>query len=283
MSRSSGLGFGGVLLGVGIGWVVLNYVDVSFDIVPYLLIIVGIGIVASTVIFKQRSRTVTELTGGLIGGLFLAVIFSGVFGYTNIFPFGSGITGSGDIVTRTFDYQGFSVIEASYGFNLEVTQGNEYSITVSVDDNVVDRLKVSKSGDTLSIGLDPRTYERMNLVARITMPSLNNIEFSGGTQGDISGFTSTHDFDIALSGGSWATIVGSAGDLTIDASGGSHFDLSEFTVDDVDAELSGGSHGSVYVGGRLDADISGGSHLSYYGDPELGDIETSSGSTITPK
>ena len=283
MSRSSELGFGGVLLGIGIGWVALNYLDVSFDVLPYLLILVGIGIVASSVLFKGQNRGMGELAGGLIGGLFLAVIFSGVFGFTDLFSFGSDITGSGDLVTQTFDYQDFDAIDASHGFSLDVTEGDEYSISVSVDDNVEDRLNVRKDGDTLKIGLDPGGYTRMNLVARITMPSLNKIEFSGGTRGDISGFISTYDFEVDLSGGSWAIIEGSAGDLVIDASGGSHFDLSEFTVNDADVELSGGSNGSVYVGGRLDADLSGGAHLDYYGDPELGTIETSSAATISPK
>ena len=283
MSRSSGLGFGGVLLGVGIGWVALNYLDVSFDIVPYLLIFLGISIVASTVIFKKQSRAMGELTGGLIGGLFLAVIFSGVFGFTNVFPWGSTITGSGDIVTRSFDYQGFSAIDASHGFSLEVTEGNTYSIVLSVDDNVVDRLNVKKDGDTRVLGLDPGNYEYMNLGARVTLPTLNSLEFSGGTHGDVSGFSSTHDFTIDISGGSEVIIVGSAGDLVIDASGGSQLYLSEFNVDDVDAALSGGSFASVYVGGRLDADVSGGSQLEYYGDPELGNIDASSSSSITPK
>ena len=283
MSRSSGLGFGGVLLGVGIGWVALNYLDVSLDVLPYLLILVGIGIVASSVLFKGQNRAMGELAGGLIGGLFLAVIFSGVFGLTDLFPFGSDITGSGDIVSKTFDLQDFSAIDAGYGFSLAVTQGDEYSLAVSVDDNVLDRLDVRKDGDTLNIGIDPGGYTRMNLVARVTMPSLNSVEFSGGTRGEISGFTSTHDFEVVLSGGSWAIIEGSAGDLVIGASGGSHFDFSEFSVNDADVELSGGSNGSVYVGGRLDADLSGGAHLDYYGDPELGNIETSSAATISPK
>ena len=78
-------------------------------------------------------------------------------------------------------------------------------------------------------------------------------------------------------------MVGSAGDLTIDASGGSRIFLSEFIANNVDVALSGGSNGSVYAGGRLDADVSGGSHLDYYGDPELNNIHTSSGSSITPK
>jgi hypothetical protein len=257
--------------------------DVSFDVLPYLLILVGIGIVSSSVLFKGQNRGMGELAGGLIGGLFLAVIFSGVFGLTDLFPFGSDITGSGDIVTKTFDYQDFDAIDASHGFRLDVTEGDEYSIAVSVDDNVLDRLDVRKDGDTLKIGLDQGGYTRMKLVAKITLPSLNSIEFSGGTQGEISGFTSTRDFNVDLSGGSWAIIEGSAGDLMIDASGGSHFDFSEFTVNDADVELSGGSFGSVYVGGRLDADLSGGAHLDYYGDPELGTIETSSAATISPK
>jgi hypothetical protein len=283
MSQSSGLGFGGVLLGIGIGWIVLNYIDVSFDIIPYLLIIVGIGIVASSIISRQKGKAVSDLTGGVIGGLFIAVIFSSVFGFTDLSFLGSELTGSGDIVTRTFDYQGFTAIDASYGFNLEVTQGNEYSIIVSVDDNIVDRLRVSKSGDTLKISLEQGNYKVLHLDTKITMPSLNSLEFSRGVRGSVTGFSSTHDFNLDLSGGSRATIVGSAGDLTIDASGGSQLNLSEFTVHDVYAELSGGSFGSVYVGGRLDADLTGGSHLDYYGDPELGNVDTSSGSSITPK
>ena len=48
-------------------------------------------------------------------------------------------------------------------------------------------------------------------------------------------------------------------------------------------QLSGGSNGSVYTSGRLDADLSGGAHLDYYGDPMLGDIDTSSSSSLTPR
>ena len=115
------------------------------------------------------------------------------------------------------------------------------------------------------------------------MPSLHGLEFSGGSQGDVSGFSSSHDFVLGLSGGSQVTMVGSARDLTVDASGGSHLYLSDFIADNADVELSGGSFGSVYVGGKLDADLSGGSTLSYYGDPDLGNIDISTGSTLTPK
>jgi len=282
-SKNSGSSFGGVLLGLGIGWVALKYINVSFDMISYLLILAGAGIIASSVYFKQRDNTVKELSGGLIGGLVLAVIFSSIFGGTFFIPFGNSITGSGDMVTQTFDYDDFNAIDVSTGFNLEVTQGDEYSITVSVDDNALDRLEVNKNGDTLSIGLDVGGYSNMNLIAVVTMPALDSLELSSGAHGDVSGFITTNDFDLDLTSGSWVKIDGTAGDLTADVGSGSHIDLSEFIVNDVDVELSSGSNGSVYAGGRLDAKVSGGSRLTYYGNPDLGRIETQTGSTITPR
>ena len=283
MSRSSSIGFGGVLLGFGVGWVAIRYLGASLDVLPYILILAGVGVVLSSLLFRQQKSMVSELTGGLIGGLVIAVVFSSVFGFTSFFPFGSSITGSGVIVNREFDYQGFTVVDAGYGFNVEIAQGDDYSVSISIDDNVLEHLEVSKSGDTLSIGLEPQSYQRLNLEAMITMPSLNGVTLSGGSHGDVSGFSSSRDFSLELSGGSEIRMVGSAGDIEIDASGGSRVYLSDFICNDADIQFSGGSNGAVYVEGTLDANLSGGSHLTYYGDPDLGDIDTSGGSTINPK
>jgi len=283
MSRSSGMGFGGLLIGVGIGYVAIRYLKFSIDISAVLLIIIGIGIIASSILFRNQYRYLREITGGVIGGLFLAIIFTGAFNFINPFPFGNTITGSGDIITQTYGIQDFSSIETGYGFGLEVAQSDEYSISVSFDDNVEDKLLVVKEGDTLKIELEQGSYSNMNLRATITMPRLDSMEFSGGSHGDVTGFSSENDFRLDLSGGSWVTIVGSTGDLTIDASGGSRLFLSEFTAEMVDVKMSGGSNGAIYASGRLDADLSGGSHLDYYGNPELGDIDTTSSSSIIPK
>lgn len=283
MSDSSGLGFGGVLLGFGVGWVVIQYFGVSWDVVPYLLILAGIGIIISSLAFRHQRSQVSELTGGVIGGLMIAIVISSVFGFSNIFPFGRRITGSGVVVDKDYDYQGFSVVEAGNGFNVEVIQDDEYSISVSIDDNALDFLEVSKSDETLSIDLEPGIYSGLKLEAKITMPTLEGLHLSGGASGDVSGFSSTRDIELELSGGSEIRMVGSAGDLTVDASGGSRVNLSNLICNDADINFSGGSNGSVHVEGILDANLSGGSQLTYYGDPELGDISTSGGSAINPK
>lgn len=280
MSKSSGLGLGGVLIGFGIGWIAIRYLGSSWNIVPYLLILAGFGVILSSMVFRQRENQMSELTGGVIGGVIIAVVFSSIFGFSNLFPFGGGITGSGNIISREFDYTDFSVVDAGYGFNVKIVQDEDYSILVSFDDNVLEYLEVSVSGDTLTVGLEPGSYRLLSLDVVISMPSLDGLMLSGGSNGDVSGFSSLQGISLELSGGSEVIIVGSASDLTLDASGGSRVYLSEFICGDAEINFSGGSNGSIYVTGTLDANLSGGSHLTYYGNPELEDISTSGGSTI---
>lgn len=280
MSKSSGLGLGGVLIGFGIGWIAIRYLGASWNVVPYLLILAGIGVILSAMVFRQRENQMSELTGGVIGGVIIAVVFSSIFGFSNLFPFGGGITGSGNIISREFDYADFSVVDAGYGFNIKIVQDEYYSIVVSFDDNVLEYLEVSVSGDTLTVELEPGSYRLLSLDVVISMPSLDGLMLSGGSTGDVSGFSKLQGISLGLSGGSEVIIVGSASDLIIDASGGSRVYLSEFICDDAEINFSGGSNGSIYVTGTLDANLSGGSHLTYYGNPELRDISTSGGSTI---
>ena len=99
------------------------------------------------------------------------------------------------------------------------------------------------------------------------------------TPGDIS--VGVVNFN--LSGGSHVTLSGSAASLDIDGSGGSHFNLEDFSVSNASIKLSGGSHATVDVNGTLDADISGGSRVSYIGQPIMGDINVDWDSDLTSK
>ena len=46
-------------------------------------------------------------------------------------------------------------------------------------------------------------------------------------------------------------------------------------------QVNGGSSALVNVSGRLDANVTGGSSLEYSGQPTLGTVDSSGGSTIT--
>lgn len=178
---------------------------------------------------------------------------------------------------------GFTSVSAAMGFNVEITESSTFSVRVTLDDNLVDKLRVTKVGNTLSLSLDPGSYLSRTLRAVITMPAIEGIDFSGGSRGSISEFVDLASLNLELSGGSHLDAEGSANALTVDASGGSTLDLENFPVHDADVAFSGGSSGTISLDGTLDADLSGGSRLWYVGSPTLGDIGTSGGSSLQKK
>ena len=224
---------------------------------------------------------------------------------TSILSGGCGaiITGSGNLVTETYDYSDFTILEVGNGFDVELTRSNAYSIEITTDDNVQEYLDVTKSGDTLRIRLTGfRSYSSVTLEAKITMPDIYEITLSGGSQGEITGFSSSNDFSAALSGGSGlegnittgdaefdlsggsrVTLVGSGNDLVIKSSGGSHLTLESFPIENADINISGGGSATINISGTLDINLSGGSKVIYVGEPEIGDIDLSGGSTFRKK
>ena len=166
-------------------------------------------------------------------------------------------------------------------------------------------------------------YNDITRNAAITLPDLEKLELSGASKAEVGvGFSSTHAVDFKLSGASNLDISsmktgntnfelsgaskasgniemangrfdlsgasslelqGSAADIDIEASGASHFKLSDLSVVDVKINLSGASDAIINASGRLDGDLSGASKLSYVGNPTLGGINASGGSTISQK
>ncbi len=232
-------------------------------------------------LYKSRSA-VSTLSLILIVAVTAVVVVAAVF-FSGYWPFPTGpVTGSGKLVTKEKTFSDFTAVEAEEGFEVEITQSSSYRISITADGNVINKIQVSKKGETLHIGLKPGVYKKLTLKAKITMPELNMLQLFTGSHGFVNGFSSDW-FVLGLFGGSHVDMEGSANDLTISASGGSHFELSEFPVHDANVDIDGGSHGTINLDGRLDADLSGGSHLSYIGEPTMGDIKTSGGSKLEQK
>jgi len=214
------------------------------------------------------------------------------------------LTGSGNVVTREEAISDFDKVDISHSFDVDIKQGEAFSVLIRVDDNLVEQLQVEKFGSTLKIGLKPGVsiVSNATLEAEITMPELTGVDISGASNATISGFKSTKnlnvdlsgasslrgdieagDTSIDLSGSSEATMTGSGANLTLDASGSSDVDLSDFPVTDAEIDASGASTVKVNASGRLDVDASGASDVYYLGNPSMGTIETSGASSVEPK
>jgi hypothetical protein len=203
---------------------------------------------------------------------------------------GLGVTGSGRLETQEMNLKDFTTVRAGSAFEVDIVQGDVFNVTITADDNLLRYIEAETSGRTLTLQLQPnRTYRTGTFRAKITMPAIEGIDFSGAAHGTIRGFKSASDFrlrlsgaaalngeievgdaDFGLSGASNAALKGAATTLNLKVSGGSSTDLSEFVVNEADVALSGASSATVNARDTLDANLSGASTLSYMGDPRIG-------------
>ena len=236
---------------------------------------------------------------------------------------GGSITGSSNIETREWYYSNFTKLEVSSAFEVDVSRGSSYFVSITANDNLFQHLDIRQSGKTLYIGLkQPRIFIRTTQKAAIVMPELQRLNLSGASKGEVRGFRAETpiefglsgasslelgdlevgytEFDVSgaskvsgsikadncsfgVSGASTIELDGSAADVSIGASGASKVRLSDFTVNNANINLSGASNATINAAGRLDAILSGASELNYIGNPTLGSVQTSGGSGISGK
>ena len=213
------------------------------------------------------------------------------------------LVGSGNLETEEYSFSDFKKVEIGSAFKFDIKRSDTYSVSITADDNVINHVRVSKSGDTLKIGMSTfGPLGSVTLEADVTLPQLVGLEISGASRGSISGFSSSDNLDIDLSGASRLTgditagdidieisgasnieLDGSAGNLVAEVSGASRCSLEDFPVNDADVEFSGASSGTINLSGRLDANLSGASRLYYIGEPTMGNIDTSGASSLSEK
>ncbi|MBI2849499.1 MAG: DUF2807 domain-containing protein [Chloroflexi bacterium] len=205
--------------------------------------------------------------------------------------------------TKEFEIKDFTGIEVGGAFEVEIVRADTYSVSVSAEEELFRNLEVSKKGDELEIRHSRHTGWRAQLSrprAKITLPVLEELRLSGATRGTITGFNSSEDFrlelsgaskldgditcadaELELSGASHLRLTGSAEDMILEASGANHAELGGFSAHDVAVRLGGASHVALKMDGRLDARLGGVSHLSYIGNPTMGNIRTSGAARLS--
>lgn len=230
----------------------------------------------------------------------------------------------GNMKTKEFSLSGFTRVDVSGAFNVEIIQGDTFSVSVTADDFPHTRVEVVR--DTLRIGRQGIEWFAPfhgQPTARITMPALYGVAFSGASKGSIQNFVSTEDLTVKVSGASnlearnvsagnieievsgASTLTGEikgAGNAKIEATGASKLELSgmangidlevngaskvelsKFPVKNANIGISGASNSTVNLNGKLDANVSGASNLYWLGTPIMGDIQTSGASNLRRK
>jgi hypothetical protein len=201
----------------------------------------------------------TILTVGLIIIVLASGLLSGCYRATH---------DDGSLTTKTFDYTEFTAIEIGDAFRVDISRADAYSITVSGTEREMSRLEVTRTGDTLKIQLKNWQWPwfwHSSPRAVITLPDLRRLSVGGASSGSVSGFRSSNDFSLQLTGASDLNINIETGGFTARVSGASDL-KTDVKSSSLDAEISGASNirGNLTTGdGRME--LSGASDVRLSG------------------
>ncbi|MBM1107686.1 DUF2807 domain-containing protein [Aurantibacter crassamenti] len=215
----------------------------------------------------------------------------------NIADFGTGVKGSGDIVTDTRKVtDDFTEISTSEGIQVYITQSKDFKIKVEADSNIIDLIGTDIKDGKLRIHAI-ENIGRATKKVYVTLPAITALKSSSGSHLDAEGTIHTDKLKIDSSSGSGIEIEVVVDELDIDASSGANLNISGKTnmlnVDGssganintkglqskiCDADASSGSNIAVNVSDRLTADASSGGNIAYAGDPTVKKNKSVSGS-----
>jgi len=253
---NSGLGLGGFLLGLGGGWYFFRYIDASLNIISYLLILLGAGIIINALLSQgSRRNPLQGLFGGMIGGLFLALFFTQGFAIFESIGEGFGTVGSNYRVQDIESFTGdvslqkllIEIDNKNGGITVETWDQPGYRIERTIKVKGATDAQAQENLDKVQVQFsdnDVAGTQRISL--EFTVPGDNwsnyaitvNVKVPEGV---------TLDLDVATSNGEIVITDVSGRDMVLHTSNG------RMTLDKVYAETIRGSTSNGRISGEVEA------------------------------
>lgn len=195
---------------------------------------------------------------------------------------GNHVTGSGNSASEKRGVGGFTMVEVSGVFQVEIVAGKDYSVEVQADDNILPLIETKVNGNKLQIELSESVRSKSDMIVRISAPDIQRVQSSGAAKITASGINNDA-FSIDTSGASKVSVSGETSRLDIDVSGASNIDTEQLSAVNVNIDSSGASKVAVNAVNELHTQASGASRITYTGDPKTIDNHASGASSISKK
>lgn len=211
--------------------------------------------------------------------------------------FGQGKRGNGEVVEETRKVsEDFTVISASEGLDVFVTQDQDFKILVEADENIIDLIGTDIKDGKLRIHAI-ENIGRATKKVYVSLPEISGLRSSSGAdliaqniiesekiELDASSGSDLHvelkaiEVSADASSGADIKISGSADVFYADASSGADIRARDLMSKTCNADASSGAGISVNVSESLVADASSGADISYTGDASVKTKKSVSGS-----
>jgi hypothetical protein len=214
----------------------------------------------------------------------------------------ASIRGSGNVTTETRSVSDFNRVSLSGFGKLILTQGEEESLTVTADDNIMPYIKTEVRGETLYLGLNFPRFSRISpsqpIRFTLTVKNIAGLDISGSgsveagsidtdqLKVDVSGSgdvrldsLTTEKLKVDISGSGKVNLAGGGEvmeqDIVINGSG--QYQAGKLRSQTVEVMVSGSSEATVWATDSLEVQIRGSGSVGYYGYPSIDSSSSGSG------
>lgn len=182
--------------------------------------------------------------------------------------FGGGERGSGEIATEVREVESFDRIKIDGSTDVFVTIGEEQSVSVTTDDNLLDNIETRVRGrHTLLISSHGNYRSRRGVRVDITVPELTSVRISGSGDADIVGLKGGA-FEIDISGSGDVTVEGEVDEIEINIEGSGDVDARDLKAKDAYVRIAGSGDVDVFASESFDGNVHGSGDIAFYGRPE---------------
>jgi hypothetical protein len=193
---------------------------------------------------------------------------------------GALVRGSGISRTEGRTVGEFTRIVVESSWDVDVNVGGPRSLSVTGDDNLLDRVTTEVVGGVLRIGTRPgSTSTRIGLRVSVTVPSLDGVEVRGSADVAVGGVAG-ESFAVAVQGSGDLRATGKVAKLAASVSGSGDLDLGG--IEAVDAKVSVTGSGDVvgWATETLTVSIAGCGDVRYRGSPKVTKSVAGSGEVV---
>lgn len=213
------------------------------------------------------------------------------------------ISGNGQVITKTIqtsDYDGLSV---AGNFYVTLVEGNEGTLTLTGESNLLEQVIVEVEGNNLHIKTDNKINLKpsrgMKIEVTVPVEHLSKIALAGSGEiknnfnlradelsvqlagsGDIKLNLQATELDASVAGSGDMILNGKVSNLKGNIAGSGTVDASRLDTDNASISISGSGDYHVNCSGELKARVSGSGNVTYKGKPERLDTKVSGSGRI---
>jgi hypothetical protein len=210
---------------------------------------------------------------------------------------GNGVKGAGEVVSKDLNLDSFSSLELAISGDVILSKGSSQNVRVESQQNIIDILNTTVSGNTWKIKFDKNVSNYKTLKIYVTIPTLTSVGISGsGNINTTNSFDNLDDLNVFLSGSgdiqlnasgkSMKTNLSGSGNISLEGASAIHDikisgsgDINAFNleVEEASVQISGSGQCELNVSKNLDIRISGSGDVTYKGAANVKSKITGSG------